>query len=227
LFKILKQSVFIFRPNSTFCTHKHPNTEAQNLKIRPSFLNYKTTVQAADIRMLQIDFATSTQGIGETFSDLKILSITYQSIKFVERSNFVGLTQLEELWLNQNQIEFLPEDVFLDLPNLEVLWLSNNKIKKLPENIFKNMKKLKEIELSNNEIDHLPEDLFMKNLEIEVILAVINPLKTIDVDFTKLKNLRRLNLKNTNCINFKAENETQVQEAQRLINQSCTKTTQK
>jgi Leucine-rich repeat (LRR) protein len=192
-------------------------------------LNSETVKTAADFMHLWINFAPSIHifsGIGETFSNLKTLLIVQQSIKFVERSDFVDLTQLERLGLNKNQIEFLPEDVFWDLPNLKELWLRDNKIKKLPENIFKNLKKLKFIGLHDNKIDHLPKDLFANNLEIELIWAADNPLKTIDVDFTELKDLSLLNLLNANCINFVARNATQVKEAQRRINQNCRKTTQ-
>jgi Leucine-rich repeat (LRR) protein len=193
-------------------------------------LNYKTVTRAAGIKYLVIDFSPSNyifSGIGETFSNLKQLSIHHQLIESVERSDFDDLTQLETLLLSGNQIESLPEDVFWDLPNLKLLSFSRNKIKKLPENIFKNLKKLKEIYLYNNKIDHLPKNLFVNNLEIEVIWAHNNPLKTIDVDFTKLTNLSSLDLKNANCIDFKAENGAQFQKTLRLINQNCRKTTKK
>jgi Leucine-rich repeat (LRR) protein len=192
-------------------------------------VNYKTVKRAADIKLLYINFAPSTHifsGIGENFSNLNKLLIIRQHIKFVERSDFVGLTQLEQLWLDGNKIEFLPEDVFWDLPNLKYLNLNSNKIKKLPENIFKNLKKLRDIRLDDNKIEHLPKDLFMNNLEIESIFAHNNPLKVIDVDFIALKNLRWLDLEYANCINFDARDSTQVQEVQRLINQNCRKTTQ-
>jgi Leucine-rich repeat (LRR) protein len=228
-FFVLIKFIFIFRADNAECSHKSLDSEAQNLKIHPSFLNFKTSTTAADIKYLRINFAPSTRifsGVGEIFINLKELSITRQSIKFVERYDFVGLTQLEGLYLYENQIEFLPEDVFWDLPNLEELWLQSNKIKKLPENIFKNLKKLKRIDMFGNKIEHFPENLFANNMEIEFISAYNNPLKTIDVDFTALKNLRWLGLSNANCIDFHAENATKVSEALRLINQNCTKTTQ-
>jgi Leucine rich repeat len=221
---------FIFRTHWASCSHKNLNTEAQNLKIRPTFLNFKTVTTAADIAHLWINFSPSTyifSGIGETFINLKELWINRQSIKFVERSDFAGLTQLEVLLLFQNQIEFLPEDVFWDLPNLERLWFFGNKIKKLPENIFKNLKKLRVINFSGNRIEHLPRNLFANNLEIEFISAYNNPLKVIDVDFTKLKILKLLNLRNANCINFEDRFNNQLREAQRLINQNCTETAEK
>jgi Leucine-rich repeat (LRR) protein len=191
-------------------------------------VNFETVTTAADVTDLHIDFAPSTHifsGIGETFINLKWLEITEQSIKFVERSDFAGLTQLDTLSLNWNLIEFLPENVFWDLPNLDYLDLQDNKIKKLPENIFKNLKKLEVIHLGDNEIDHLPKDLFANNLEIIWIDARGNPLKVIYVDFTALKSLDWLHLGNANCINYDAVSAFEVQKAQRFINQNCTKTT--
>jgi Leucine-rich repeat (LRR) protein len=178
---------------------------------------------------LDINFKPSTEifsGIGETFINLKSLWIRSQTIKFVERSDFVGLTQLEDLILNGNQIEFLPEDVFWDLPNLKLLKLSGNKIKKLPKNIFKNLKKLKEINLSDNKIDYLPKNLFMETKKIERFYAYDNPLKVIDVDFTKFFYLSYLNLRNARCVNYIAYDPNFIQEAQLIINENCIKTTQ-
>jgi Leucine-rich repeat (LRR) protein len=224
------KNIFIFRPDWAECSHNHLNAESQNLKIRPKFLNFTTVISTADIKYLNINFTTSTHifsGIGETFSTLKELWIQSQSIKFVERSDFAGLRQLENLDLQANQIEFLPEDVFWDLPNLESLSLAANKIKKLPQSIFKNLRKLKQISLFRNKINHLPENLFANNFEIKIVFAENIPLQTIDVDFTALKNLRWLDLLNANCISFFARSATQFQETQRLINQNCTKMSQK
>jgi Leucine-rich repeat (LRR) protein len=175
---------------------------AQHLKIHPKLQN----LISIGIKKLKINLTPSTHifsGIGEYFSNLKELWIQDQSLKFVDRSDFAGLTQLEKLRLDQNQIEFLFNNVFWDLPNLE------------------------EIDLSNNKIDYLPKDLFLKNLEIERIWASNNPLKVIDVDFTTFKNLFYINLSNAKCVNIIAYDPTLVQEAQLIINENCRKTTQK
>lgn len=193
----------------------------QNIKIRPKFSISPTN--AFGVKQLSINFAPSTHissGIGERFSNLKSLWIKKQSIKFIERSDFAGLTQLEDLYLFRNQIEILPEDVFWDL-NLKMLKLNKNKIKKLPLNIFKSLTKIKGINFADNMIEHLPKNLFANNLELESISAYNNPLKTIDVDFTNLRSLEDLGLHNANCIDFYAQSRMKVQEAQRLINRNC------
>lgn len=84
-------------------------------------------------------------GIGENFPKLTNLWIRNQYIKYVERENFAGLTNLEVLNLKNNKIEFLPEDVFSDLSNLEELLIHVNRIKHFPANIFEKLTKIERI----------------------------------------------------------------------------------
>lgn len=73
-----------------------------------------------------------------------------QNIKFVERKDFAGLTNLENLYLEVNDIEFLPEDVFAELVNLKTLGLRDNNIKHFPSEILAGLKNIEVISTSGN-----------------------------------------------------------------------------
>lgn len=95
---------------------------------------------ATDIDQLNINFTLSPHiftGIGENFPKLKSLCIIDQSIEVIEREDFLGLVNLEGLFLNGNKINFLPGDVLYDLQNLRYFDISRNLIKRFHPNIFK------------------------------------------------------------------------------------------
>jgi Leucine-rich repeat (LRR) protein len=226
LLQVFQNKSYFRLSRFTRCRHNHQGLVTRNLKIHAYFSSHETIKRKADVEDLEIFFSPSNHifaGIGETFTSLKKLQIVLQEIKFVERVDFINLAQLEELYISYNQIEFLHEDVFQDLPNLHYLSLSQNKIQKLPEKILKNLTKLKEINFNSNRIEYLPKDLFADNLQLEKIYAWQNPLKTIDVDFTKLPRLGLLWLRDANCIDFNANNQSEVQETQQIVNHNCTK----
>lgn len=193
----------------------------RNLKIQPSL---KQTTDAANVQALVLNFPYSTHifsGIGENFPNLQSLSIFNQPIIFVDRENFYNMTQLVRLGLFENKIEFLPHDVFDDLMDLEQLFLFDNRIKNFPRKIFDNLRKIKVINFDGNKIENLSKDLFINNVKLERIYAQRNPLRTIDVDFTKLSNLDYLNLQNAKCVNFWARIKSEVQKVQEIVNQNC------
>lgn len=83
------------------------------------------------------------------------------------------------------------------------------------------MKKLQYLHFNDNEIEYLPKNLFEDNLELRAIVASNNPLRTIDVDFTKLASLTYLNMEKAKCIDFYPQSKAQVVEAQQIINDNC------
>lgn len=193
-------------------------------------MRHQTIKKAADVEVLVLDFEPATlifAGIGETFTNLKVLAIGDQWIRFVERENFADMSQLLELHLWQNQIDFLPEDVFLDLENLVRLDVSGNRIRKLPDKIFATLKKIKEINFGRNRIEHLKMDLFVNNFFLEKISAGDNLLKVIDVIFTKLENLIELHLKNAKCVDLELKTKSEILGNQETINKNCSTLTSK
>ena len=128
-------------------------------------------------------------GIGENFPLLDELSITQQTIKFIEKENFIDLFLLEKLDLTGNEIELLPQNVFEDLRNLKILKISNNRIRKISEQMFFNLKQLRVLMLQNNKISHLPENLLEKNTQMIELYVWGNSFDNKNVVFPKLSNM--------------------------------------
>lgn len=192
----------------------------RHFKIRPNFLSYDED-KKEDVVDLRVDFKSSGQisaGIGETFNNLRELTIKGQSS--FERSDFANMSQLRTLDLSENGIEFLPDDLFLDLPSLKILYIDYNQIKELPENIFMNMTNLVLLWFSHNEIDQLPVNLFLHNSKITQVWGKNNPFKTINVNFTVLANLSWLELEGENCIGNES-NPRNIPDMQKLIETNC------
>lgn len=184
------------------CNHALNQTFGRNIKMSAKLDQHERFKNARDVQHVQIDFKPSErifQGIGESFPNLNNLGIGY-SIKFIERSNFKNMKQLQTLSLSFNSIRFIPEDAFMDLPNLSSLRLWHNKLEKLPSNLFANLKKLTFVELSNNKLGYLPENLFANNLELTDIQLTETALTKIDVDFTKLTKISYISLSRAGCI---------------------------
>lgn len=187
-------------------------------------MNLDTIQNSADVKMLKIDFKSSTHifpGIGETFPNLRRLRIDNQSIEIVERENFEGLEQLEVLDFSRNQIKYFINNIFWDLQNLTILAFSDNQIELLQKETFQNLKQITEINFSNNKIEHFPKDLFKNNLMLKRMFAYKNPLKTVDIDFTKLKKLRILWMEKSECIDAWAWSREVIKETQDVINENC------
>lgn len=154
---------------------------------------------------LSIDFGESLHifaGISETFPSLKELSIINQKIKYIDETDFEELKYLEKLYLKGNQIEYLSKYVVWNLNDLKVLDLSDNKIKEIPEDFFSFSLKLEILMLQNNKISHLPARLFYQTSQLKEFHAWGNPLRTIDLDFGNLPNVKFY--KNSSSDYFKA-----------------------
>lgn len=75
--------------------------------------------------------------VAAQFINLLGYSASGCSVKEISYENFKGLTQLNELWLDQNQIEKISDNAFQDLIDLQFLHLG----KKIYKKLFETMKK--------------------------------------------------------------------------------------
>ena len=69
------------------------------------------------------------RGIGRFFPNLRNLSIEGCGMKSINKFDFIGLGNLQQLALDGNNLTTLPEDLFKETPLLERISLSDNKIK--------------------------------------------------------------------------------------------------
>lgn len=213
------------------CDHSRPEPFTDDLKILPNFTNHRKIKNGEEVKKLEINFKPATfifSGIGEKFSNLKGLYIEKDDLKTVKRSDFSDLDHLQILSLSSNPLKGFPEDVFWDLNNIEILKLHECELEYLPENLFVFTNNLVELDLAGNIIRNLPKNLFKNNLKIQKINLINNKLMRIDVDFTKLPELKTVDMHLNDCIksdysrDFPLSSSVQtVEELQAVITSNC------
>ncbi|MFX0076113.1 MAG: leucine-rich repeat domain-containing protein [Candidatus Hermodarchaeota archaeon] len=103
------------------------------------------------------------------------------------------LTELEELYLNNNQLDDLPRWIG-DLSNLKILNIGKNRFKELPIEIMK-LKNLQQFYLRYNDLEELPETLGNLNT-LTTLHLDSNELTSLPEAFGKLINLQSLSFWN-------------------------------
>lgn len=85
-------------------------------------------------------------------NSLRILNLSFNSIRSITKLKFTGLENLRILDLSGNLIEHLNENVFDNLQQLEVLNLENNLISDVNARHFKHMRNIKKVNLVLNRL---------------------------------------------------------------------------
>ncbi|CRK95650.1 CLUMA_CG009108, isoform A [Clunio marinus] len=140
--------------------------------------------------------------LGFIFSNLKTIFITKSSLSLIEFRDFQNMKKLQKLYLPENQIEKVPFCVFKYVKNLEVIDLSGNQIKALHEDTFTNLPNLLQFICGDNDIEHLENGLFRNNFNLKRVHMQENQLKTIEINFMKIKGIEVVDLRFNPCINL-------------------------
>lgn len=206
---------------------------SRSLKIRPHFSNNTKIQSPREVKSLFFDVFSAAHvfaGIGETFMNLKMLTIGRfdGSLEFLEREDLANMQQLTELDIFNSLVKSLDEDVFWDLPNLETLRFFKSQLKKIPLNLFVNMRKLREVSFHGNQLTSLDRDLFKNNPQLESVVFEDNKIVTIKVDFTKFARVNEINFLGNVCTNLvfleansRLSSVLSVHEFQAAINRTC------
>ena len=64
------------------------------------------------------------------------LNLVGSRITVLDKDDFDGLDNLQELRLNNNSLRELPDEIFRGLSSLKTLWLHENSLRELPEGVF-------------------------------------------------------------------------------------------
>ncbi|XP_078489732.1 uncharacterized protein LOC100181234 [Ciona intestinalis] len=83
---------------------------------------------------------------------LKILDLSYNKIKKFEPGHLSGLIRLRELRLGHNRLQSIDSDLLVSSPHLEVVDLSSNRLQSLPANLFDNQSDLRSVLLMSNQL---------------------------------------------------------------------------
>jgi hypothetical protein len=100
---------------------------------------------------------------GNVDSNTTVINMSFNKIATLSNKDFVDLTQLEIVLLDNNEISGLEPYVFHQTKKLLCLNLSNNKIYVINSSLFKSLKQLRHLYLQNNIIQHIQPRLFEHN----------------------------------------------------------------
>lgn len=143
------------------------------------------------------------QEIGVPFPKLRIIDAFGCSVKEVNKRNFVGLTMVSKIVLDDNEIEKIEEDSFDDLKELDYLYLDNNKIADLPSKLFDKLENLDTLYVNGNQLSKLDASLFKNNKKIALLHFNENKLTTLPSGiFDGLTQMRQLWLKSNEIVDL-------------------------
>lgn len=125
---------------------------------------------------------------------LREIFLRNNSIEVVDGDCFKTNSNLTFIDLSSNQLNLLPGKLFQNNLLLRGIDLSSNSLQSIDGNIFDTNAQLVGINLSSNRLEHIPSNLFRNNLALETVLLQSNLLKYIGVDFTRLRNVKQINL---------------------------------
>lgn len=111
------------------------------------------------------------RGLGHKFKNLQFLQLVRCHIETVRMDDFLELTGLKGLWMDENFITLLPDDLFSNSQGIQILSFYKNKLKYIGENVLKPLKNLKRANFLGNTMidysyDYDPQQLRQLNVEI-------------------------------------------------------------
>lgn len=174
-----------------------------------------TTLQADDfnglgsLRMLNLSFnslRTLPEGVFKGLINLEYLVLRVNALSELPERIFRGLSSLRLLWLQSNALSTLPEGIFDESGSLLELSLSKNNLSTLPKEIFRGLNALEELSLQDNALSSLPEGIFRELNSLQILLLYRNFLEeTRPGIFSGLSNLKELRLWGNSLTSLPAE----------------------
>jgi len=113
-------------------------------------------------------------------SNTAAIDMSFNNISTLTNKDFVNLTQLEILLLDNNDISSLEPYVFQQTIKLLHLDLSNNKISVINLNLFKPLNHLRRLYLQNNDIQYIHPNLFEHNHHLVLLDISENYIKNFE-----------------------------------------------
>jgi len=151
-------------------------------------------IRHSDIRSIEI----------ETFKglfNLQVLDLRFNRIVSLTKENFSDVTKLKVIDIKNNTLSQV-NGTFDQITNLEELYIDNNPIADLPHNLLSNKPNLTDFSGSGLKVDSIPENLFENNAKLVNLILQRNNLKTLPSKlFRGLKDLKYLDLENNSLTN--------------------------
>ena len=105
----------------------------------------------------------------ETIRGIQLIELSYTGISALKPGDFLGLENLESLYINGQPITNLFAGIFDGLTNVKEMWLFKNDISNVAPGAFRNMAKLKSINLEENNVNLVQSGVFANLPELERI----------------------------------------------------------
>lgn len=102
-------------------------------------------------------------------SNTRVINISFNSISTLKNKDFVNLTHLETVLLNDNDVSRLEPYVFHRTKRLLHLNLNNNNIVEINLNLLQSLKQLRYLYLQNNIIQYIHPKLFVHNANLVML----------------------------------------------------------
>lgn len=200
-------SFLITRLSRYACVVHGLNIQRKNIGVASIIGSHASGETNQRVELIQFQNETMfylLHGIGKFFRKLKSIYVGCSDLstlgtKLIRRSNFQNMENLFELVIHKSDIDKLYEDTLWDLQNLERFQL-DGKLKVLYERTFEKNPKLREVYLASNKLEFLPRYLFKNNPLLDWVNFEDNSLKIIETNFTGLKNIKYIFLRNNVCI---------------------------
>jgi Leucine-rich repeat (LRR) protein len=133
------------------------------------------------------------KGMFHGLSDLRELYLEENLISSIEKHGFEGLIGLKTLGLADNKLNVIESDTFNYLTTLEALWFDRNMIYSIEWNSFVGLANLNWLTLNNNRIKSIANGTFDSLVNLSELWLFLNEFVEIDsLLLKKLSNLKEL-----------------------------------
>ncbi|XP_043535391.1 toll-like receptor 13 [Chiloscyllium plagiosum] len=141
------------------------------------------------------------EAVSDLPTNVKVLNISFNSIRILYRQGLENLTQLELLRLDNNNLTTIHPKAFWKLSKLQLLNLSCNQLDTLRQGIFKSLPNLTNLILKHNKLTGLSGEGILPLKRLSVLDISFNSLRNVSSFFAVLSGftgLRTLNAENNN-----------------------------
>ena len=108
-------------------------------------------------------------------TNLETLYLNKSNIKLISNGTFIGLTRLRILYLSNNYIKTLWSDMFTGLDNLENIYLDNNFISVIQDGVFNHIFTLTKLSLHDNFLQYMTDYISSLVFSVEDLELYSNP----------------------------------------------------
>lgn len=154
--------------------------------------------------------------------NLQFYEVTGKNVKLLNVRTFERNRNLIVVAIISTSLTQIPANLFRYNFLLDSVYLEYNAIESISDRLFWTNGKLRKVSLRSNKLESLPASLFINNPLLAEVDFGENKLKVIEIDFTKLKNIKHISLEFNTCIDAKYDDTYKnLTTFQQLIKLNC------